>query len=81
MTISNSVSSVPLDGSSAVVVPFLTPFAQVCSGVTVQYTPASETDYQINTQVINVTTTGFTLIATGGPVGTTGPFTYIAQGT
>jgi hypothetical protein len=73
-------SGVPLDGSASVVVPFLSPFAQYCNAVVVQYTPAVQAGYRITTEVTATTVNGFTLTASGGPPGQTGTFTGTATG-
>ncbi len=82
------ISGVALDGSAPTLVPFMQPFAQYVQSVQVTYAPATETDYQISVQVLPISPatalatslTGFNLVATGGPAGTTGTFTYEARG-
>jgi hypothetical protein len=81
MTNASIVSSVPLDGSASVVVPFLQSFVQVCQSVVVQYTPVAPDSTVITTEVTAVSINGFTLTAYGGAAGTTGQFTYQAYGT
>lgn len=84
---SNPISGVMLDGSASVTVPFLTPFAQYVKSVNVQYTPATDTGYQIVTEVLPIapattlaeSLTGFVLFARGGPA-EAGTFTYTADG-
>jgi len=75
-----SASSVPLDGSSSVVVPFLDPFAQYCNAVNPQYNPNALTGYVLAPEITDVTTQGFTLTVYGGPSGMTGPFFGTATG-
>jgi hypothetical protein len=85
---SNPISNVPIDGSASVTVPFPQPFAQYVKSITVQYTPASDTGYQISTAVLPISPapnvaeslSGFVLVARGGPIGDTDSFTYTAEG-
>lgn len=85
---SNPITGVYLDGSASITVPFPTPYAQYVKSVQVQYTPASDTGYQISTEVLPISPaatlatslTGFVLVARGGPIGATGNFTFTADG-
>lgn len=80
-TQAGTISNVPLDGSAQVTVPFLSPYGQYVASVNLQYNPPSETDYQVQTEIIGQpTVNGFTMVATGAPPGSVGNFTYIASG-
>lgn len=89
MVQSGPISNVPLDGSAQVTVPYpLGSFAAYVQGVAPSYTPPTETDYQISFQVlpiapattVNNSLSGFILVATGGPPGSTGQCSFVAQG-
>lgn len=90
LTQANPISNVPLDGSAGITVPFPQPFAQYVKSVNVTYAPvsAAATGYQVSAQVLPISPatsltaslSGFVLYATGGPIGATDSFTYIADG-
>ncbi len=80
MTQPGVATNIPIDGSASVVVPFLQPFAQVCNGVNIQYSPITPTGYILDAQPTALTVNGFTLTVFGGPVGATDNFFFTATG-
>lgn len=83
-----TISGVFVDGSVSTTVTFNQPYQAYVSSVNVQYTPSTDTGYQISTEVLPVapatsvgtSLSGFVLVARGGPVGATDTFTYSAEG-
>lgn len=77
----NPVASVPADGSSAVAVVFDTAFGGGVPTVCVTVSDPSAWDgYQLDTRAINVTASGFSVLVSGGPNGSTVNVGYIALG-
>lgn len=81
-TQAGTISGVPLDGSQQITVPFLSPYAQYVASVQLTFNPANDTNLQQVQGVVigQPTVNGFIMEATGGTPGTTGNFTYIAEG-